>query len=108
MTCSSLFRSLMAAALVVSVTPRERRETADGYTQVKGFNFGIAERNMIGAAAGLATTGHIAVDQITSRTDETFGVLNGCLLAQTAIDTAQFGGGHSTAATASLFLRTSF
>jgi transketolase len=25
------------------------------------FNFGIAERNMIGAAAGLATTGHIAV-----------------------------------------------
>lgn len=25
------------------------------------FNFGIAERNMIGAAAGLATTGHLAV-----------------------------------------------
>ncbi|MFZ2651182.1 MAG: transketolase C-terminal domain-containing protein [Burkholderiaceae bacterium] len=25
------------------------------------FNFGIAERNMIGAAAGLATTGHISV-----------------------------------------------
>ena len=25
------------------------------------FNFGIAERNMIGAAAGLATTGHVPV-----------------------------------------------
>ncbi len=32
------------------------REYPDRY-----FNFGIAERNMIGAAAGLATTGHIAV-----------------------------------------------